>query len=155
MPDLPSLTKPQGTPRRYEKLSYKKRIHEGEQPPAPGATFHPVQPISPTGFPRLPAIKTTLPKHKAKRRHTDADVFKIYNSTRHTVEYYEHDGHVYVSDSNRPWKEDCQCKNCSQRKHMWLDEHRKGVERNQRKSFHRGIPNASPVKEHRADDGSW
>lgn len=125
LPDLPSLTKPGHTPRKYEKLSYKKRIHEGELAPAPGTTLHAVAPISAPGPVRLPAIKTSV-NRKPKKKHMDSDIFNIYNTTDHTVEYYEHDGHVYVSDSNRPWKEDCTCRNCGKSKKEWLDRKRRG-----------------------------
>ena len=133
LPDLPSLSKPsQTTPRKFEKLSYKKHIHENEVAPPPGATIHPVAAISPVGGPRLPSIKTSLRTRK-NRRSVDSDIFNIYNTTRHTVEYYEHHGNIYVSDGERPWKEDCACKSCDKNKSEWLERHRKGAELKQRR----------------------
>lgn len=128
-------------------MSYKKHIHENEVAPAPGATIHPVAPISPTGAPRLPAIKTSHRTRKVKRS-VDSDIFNIYNTTRHTVEYYEQHGNIYVSDGERPWKEDCPCKACDRNKHEWLERKRKGVERKQRRLRKTLVgAQASPVKE--------
>ena len=149
LPDLPSLSKPQGTPRKFEKLSFKKRIHDDEQAPAPGATIHAVTPLSATGVPRLPAIKTSV-KRKAKRRHADSDILNIYNTTDHTVEYYEHDGHVYVSDRERKWKEDCACRTCARSKAEWL-ERKQRKQRRIKNSMQLGVNKASPVKELREE----
>ena len=153
LPDLPSLTKPQGTPRKFEKLSYKKRIHDGELAPPPRNSMHQMAAVSAPGLPRLPAIKTSL-KKKPKRRHADSDILNIYNTTKHTVEYYEHDGNVYVSDSSRPWKEDCACKACGRSKSEWLERNRRGTERKQRRMKHSHLPvaQASPVKELREEN---
>ena len=72
-------------------------------------------------------------KARKTRHSVDSDIFNIYNTTRHTVEYYEHHGNIFVSDGERPWKEDCPCKSCAKNKSDWLERNRKGVELKQRK----------------------
>lgn len=157
MPDVPSVTNPKGKPVKFEKLSYSKRITDGQNAPAPSGNRHVTIPLPTTV--KLPPIKldshqgkTTVYKHPKKRSENsfpNADVFNIVNTTNRTVEYYEHDGHIYVSDNNQSWKDDCHCKICKRNKREYFDSKRKLEEKKMRRMKNPIAlrEHASPVKE--------
>ena len=89
---------------------------------------------NPNYLPRQYMSHRNRPKElRAIDRKYETDILNIVNTTNRTVQYYEHDGQVYVSDRNQSWKDDCACKICERNKKEYFDSKRKLEERRQRK----------------------